>query len=81
MLSYSECYGKMKYKRSLYLDALEAGLSANRLTRVFWTPESVGTPLKEFDPGADEYILDREDFYFCMIEMITVGTVGVPADS
>jgi hypothetical protein len=32
-----------------------------------------------FDPGADEYILDREDFYFCMIEMITVGTVGVPA--
>jgi len=34
-----------------------------------------------FDPGADEYILDREDFYFCMIEMITVGTVGVPADS
>lgn len=29
-----------------------------------------------FDPTADEYVLDREDFYFCMIEMVTVGTLG-----
>jgi ubiquinone/menaquinone biosynthesis C-methylase UbiE len=29
-----------------------------------------------FDPSSDEYILDREDFYVCMIEMITVGTVA-----
>jgi ubiquinone/menaquinone biosynthesis C-methylase UbiE len=28
-----------------------------------------------FDPAADEYILDRDDFYFCMIEMVTVGIV------
>jgi ubiquinone/menaquinone biosynthesis C-methylase UbiE len=28
-----------------------------------------------FDPASDEYILDRDDFYFCMIEMVTVGTV------
>jgi hypothetical protein len=25
-----------------------------------------------FDPTADEYVLDREDFYFCMIEMVRV---------
>lgn len=29
-----------------------------------------------FDPAADDYVLDNEDFYFCMTEMITVGTVG-----
>ncbi len=26
-----------------------------------------------FDPDADEYILDRDDFYFCMLEMVTVA--------
>jgi SAM-dependent methyltransferase len=30
-----------------------------------------------FDPDADEYVLDREDFYFCMVEMITVGTISL----
>jgi hypothetical protein len=29
-----------------------------------------------FDPAAADFILDREDFYVCMIEMITVGVVG-----
>ncbi len=28
-----------------------------------------------FDPTCDEYILDRDDFYFCMLEVLTVGTV------
>jgi Methylase involved in ubiquinone/menaquinone biosynthesis len=28
-----------------------------------------------FDPTSDRYVLDREDFYFCMIETMTVGTV------
>ncbi len=28
-----------------------------------------------FDPNSDEYILDLEEFYYCMVEMITVGTV------
>ena len=28
-----------------------------------------------FDPNSDEYILDLEEFYFCMVEMITVGAV------
>lgn len=30
---------------------------------------------RAFDPTSDEYILDREDFYFCMVETVTVGTV------
>ncbi len=30
---------------------------------------------RAFDPATDEYILDREDFYFCMLETVTVGTV------
>lgn len=29
-----------------------------------------------FDPAAREYMLDSDHFYFCMTEMITVGTVG-----
>ncbi|MDP9071513.1 MAG: methyltransferase domain-containing protein [Actinomycetota bacterium] len=29
-----------------------------------------------FDPGSQDYILDREDFYFCMVETVTEGTVG-----
>jgi SAM-dependent methyltransferase len=29
-----------------------------------------------FDPKSDEYILEREDFYACMNEMVTVGTVA-----
>jgi len=37
VLSYSERYGKKNYKRSLYLDALEAGLPENRITKISWT--------------------------------------------
>ena len=36
VLSYSERYGKVKYKRSLYLDALEAGLPTERLHILHW---------------------------------------------
>jgi len=28
-----------------------------------------------FDPNSDNYILDLEEFYFCMLEVLTVGTV------
>ncbi|MFQ5931402.1 MAG: methyltransferase domain-containing protein [Nitrospiraceae bacterium] len=28
-----------------------------------------------FDAKSEEYILEREDFYFCMVEVLTVGTV------
>ncbi|MBV9227692.1 MAG: ATP-dependent helicase [Chloroflexi bacterium] len=38
LLSYSERYGKLKYKRSLYLDALEAGLPDDRITKLQWEP-------------------------------------------
>ncbi len=40
ILSYSEQYGKMKYKRSLYLDALEAGLPEKRLQKLHWEQKS-----------------------------------------
>ncbi|PZW22547.1 DNA helicase-2/ATP-dependent DNA helicase PcrA [Thermosporothrix hazakensis] len=36
ILSYSERYGKRAYKRSLFLDALEAGLPADRITKKVW---------------------------------------------
>lgn len=36
VLSYSERYGKIKYKRSPYLDPLEAGVASERLTRLHW---------------------------------------------
>ncbi len=28
-----------------------------------------------FDPTSDQYILDREEFYFCMLEVLTIGTI------
>lgn len=28
-----------------------------------------------FEPGLKQYILDGEDFYFCMVETVTTGTV------
>ncbi len=40
ILSYSDRYGKKNYKRSPYLDALEAGLPEGRITKVNWTPTS-----------------------------------------
>jgi DNA helicase-2/ATP-dependent DNA helicase PcrA len=43
VLSYSERYGKIKYKRSLYIDALEAGLPAERIIKLHWE-----------NPGSDE---------------------------
>ncbi|MBV8695787.1 MAG: ATP-dependent helicase, partial [Ktedonobacteraceae bacterium] len=36
ILSYSERYGKLSYKRSPYLDALEAGLADQRITKLHW---------------------------------------------
>ncbi|GCE14356.1 UvrD-helicase domain-containing protein [Tengunoibacter tsumagoiensis] len=36
ILSYSESYGKRKYKRSPYLDALEAGINAERFSKIHW---------------------------------------------
>ena len=44
VLSYSERYGKLKYKRSPYLDTLEAGLSAERLALLHWDARTVGAP-------------------------------------
>ncbi len=40
VLSYSERYGKKAYKRSPFLDALEAGLPAARITKLSWTVQS-----------------------------------------
>ncbi|HEU5227550.1 MAG TPA: PD-(D/E)XK nuclease family protein, partial [Ktedonobacteraceae bacterium] len=40
ILSYSERYGKQKYKPSPYLDALETGVPAARITRLRWEPEA-----------------------------------------
>jgi hypothetical protein len=28
-----------------------------------------------FDPNSENYILDLQEFYFCMLEIITIGTV------
>ncbi len=50
ILSYSERYGKKNYKRSLYLDALEAGLPEERITKVAWT----NTPGTTISQNADK---------------------------
>jgi len=60
VLSYSERYGKVKYKRSLYLDALEAGLPTERLHILHWEQKTQRfSPLKR----QREYHLNRRRFY------------------
>ncbi len=44
ILSHSERYGKISYKRSLYLDALEAGIPEDRISQRYWnTPAAVAS--------------------------------------
>ncbi len=45
ILSHSERYGKQKYKRSSYLDALEAGLPEERIIKLQWAQQQAGTQL------------------------------------
>jgi DNA helicase-2/ATP-dependent DNA helicase PcrA len=42
ILSYSERYGKQQHQRSPYLDALEAGLPEEKITKLVWDPQSTG---------------------------------------
>ncbi len=47
ILSYSERYGKQNYKASPYLDALVAGLPADRLVTVYWQGGSAAAVAEE----------------------------------
>ncbi|GCE04265.1 UvrD-helicase domain-containing protein [Dictyobacter aurantiacus] len=49
VLSYSERYGKaqQRYQRSIYLDALEAGLSEERIVNLHWNQPYTGTLVEE----------------------------------
>lgn len=40
----------------------------------FLSEEDLEQWYAHFDPDSPEYILDRDDFYFCMLEVITEGT-------
>lgn len=55
ILSHSERYGKQKYKRSLYLDALETAVPATRITLLRWEPETsnLTVPSHEADDQAE----------------------------
>jgi CRISPR/Cas system-associated exonuclease Cas4 (RecB family) len=46
ILSYSERYGKQKYSRSPYIDALVAGLPEERISRVLWKDSISTEPLE-----------------------------------
>lgn len=37
--------------------------------------EDINQWRSHFDPNSDKYILDLEEFYFCMLEIMTIGTV------
>ena len=37
--------------------------------------EDIQQWISYFDPNSDRYILDLEEFYFCMLEIMTIGTV------
>jgi DNA helicase II / ATP-dependent DNA helicase PcrA len=58
VLSHSERYGKIKYKRSPYIDALEAGLATGRITKLHWesassdeTTETAQQPVASSQPS------------------------------
>ncbi|GER87236.1 DNA helicase [Dictyobacter vulcani] len=48
VLSYSERYKTQAYKRSLYLDTLEAGLPEERIVKRYWQPAA--TTIQEDEP-------------------------------
>ena len=54
VLSYSERYGKQKYKRSPYLDALEAGLVEDRIIKLQWAQQQTSGRL-DYSQLVDEY--------------------------
>lgn len=41
----------------------------------YLSPDERATWTRAFDPGCKDYVLDREDFYFCTLETITIGRV------
>jgi superfamily I DNA/RNA helicase len=56
ILTASERYGKKAYKRSSYLDALEAGLPAERISKLQWDhPIAPAAPLPPADAKIDSY--------------------------
>ncbi|MBA2678300.1 MAG: UvrD-helicase domain-containing protein, partial [Ktedonobacteraceae bacterium] len=55
ILSSSERYGKQKYKRSSYLDALEAGLAEDRILKLQWAQQPVDERL-DYSNIASEYL-------------------------
>jgi ubiquinone/menaquinone biosynthesis C-methylase UbiE len=45
------------------------------MARTHLSPEDFSHWNAHFDPSSDHYILDREDFWFCMLEVLTIATV------
>ncbi len=60
VLSYSERYGKVNYKRSPYLDALEAGLPDERIIKLHWEngapDESEAEPIAPSSQPSEQFI-------------------------
>ena len=67
VLSYSERHGKQKYKRSLYIDALEAGLAEERISKLQWATQQAnadpGQPESEYQPVTSQ---PSKDFIHAM---------------
>lgn len=60
VLSYSERYGKQKYQRSPYLDALEAGLPEERITKLIWDLRSTGVTEAQEQEEADKSVVSSQ---------------------
>lgn len=46
-----------------------------RVGSSYLSEEDVQQWRSHFDPNSENYILDLEEFYFCMLEIMTIGTV------
>jgi superfamily I DNA/RNA helicase/Zn-dependent peptidase ImmA (M78 family) len=64
VLSHSNQYGKMKYKRSLYLDALEAGLPPERVRKLHWETGGDAETLAASQPVAPAIVSSQPSTHF-----------------
>ena len=46
-----------------------------RIAKPYLSQDELQKWREYFDPNSDHYILDKEEFYLCMVEMLTVGMV------
>ncbi|GHO89608.1 ATP-dependent helicase [Dictyobacter formicarum] len=79
VLSYSERYGKaqQKYQRSIYLDALEAGLSEERIIKQHWNQHYAGTLVEEEEEIVGAHSSQPSEEFIAAMSSPTLSTYAI----